>query len=318
VGPRCRALGPAGRRGASATMLRARRASRARARACPGSAAAAALLGVAVVLLHAATAARPSGADAEPREPAPAQCTCGSGGLDAVGAEAGPREAVLCARSASRRAVAARPPNAPRAAACARAGRALDAADGWWDFVEGNALEVAGERNKAAALYIRALQRRGGDSWRARFALANMLATSGYVSWVAGRGARGAGRARACAHAAACGWGGKHDACVRAACPAPLTRAAGAAAFARNTPASRYAAEALQHYAAAVWQQPGSALTFLNAGNTLLLVGSSRRRGRRGAWTGACCMPRAPAPRARAPVRAVRSVHDHVALISCA
>ena len=56
----------------------------------------------------------------------------------------------------------------------------LDPADGWWDFIEGNALEIAGERNKAAALYLRALRRKAGDSWRVRFALANLLATSGY------------------------------------------------------------------------------------------------------------------------------------------
>jgi len=100
--------------------------------------------------------------------------------MDAVGAETGPGEAAQCARSASRRAIAARPPNPARAAACARVGRALDPADGWWDFVEGNSLEFVGQRNKAASLYILALQRPGGDAWRARFSLANMLATSGY------------------------------------------------------------------------------------------------------------------------------------------
>jgi hypothetical protein len=109
-----------------------------------------------------------------------ATCTCSAGGMDAVGAETGPGEAAQCARSASRRAIAARPPNPARAAACARAGRALDPADGWWDFVEGNSLEFVGQRNKAASLYILALQRPGGDTWRVRFSLANMLATSGY------------------------------------------------------------------------------------------------------------------------------------------
>ena len=133
----------------------------------------AAALGVLLLLLAAASPTRA-------RTDAEHACTCSAGGMDAVGAETGPGETAQCARSASRRAIAARPPNAARAAACARAGRALDPADGWWDFVEGNALEFVGQRNKAASLYILALQRPGGDTWRARFSLANMLATSGY------------------------------------------------------------------------------------------------------------------------------------------
>jgi hypothetical protein len=37
-----------------------------------------------------------------------------------------------------------RPPNVERAVACARAGRALEPSLLWWDFVEGNALEIMG------------------------------------------------------------------------------------------------------------------------------------------------------------------------------
>jgi len=116
-----------------------------------------------VLVLVGASLVRPS------PEQEDTECT-GGGAWSAAGA-----------RTASRRAIAARPPDVRRAVACARAGRALDPADGWWDFVEGSALEMTGERRKAASLYARALGRAGGDAWRVRFALANLLATSGYA-----------------------------------------------------------------------------------------------------------------------------------------
>ena len=83
-------------------------------------------------------------------------CTCSGAGMDTVGAETVAVPAAFsaleaeaqCARASSRRAIVSKPPQIARAVACAHAGRAAAPGDTWFDFVEGNALEIMGERNK--------------------------------------------------------------------------------------------------------------------------------------------------------------------------